>query len=79
VSCAPPLGAHGLPLPERAPQGSSAALVFSARIGDKDIDGIDLLEVDAEGLVTQLSVFVRPLSGLLALVEAMRQALSAVD
>jgi hypothetical protein len=38
----------------------------------------DLLEVDAEGLVTELSVFVRPLSGLLALVEAMRQALSAV-
>jgi hypothetical protein len=50
------------------------ALVFKARVGDKEIDGIDLGEVDAEGLVTRLTVFVRPLSATLALAEAVKAA-----
>ena len=55
----------------------SSALVFLARVGDKEIEGVDLLEVDGEGLVTKLTVFVRPLSATLALAEAMRAALAA--
>ncbi len=53
----------------------SFALVFVARIGDKEIEGLDLVEEDAAGLVTKLTVFTRPLSATLALAEAMRKAL----
>jgi Mg-chelatase subunit ChlD len=54
------------------------ALEFRARVGDREIQGIDLGEVDAEGRVTRLVVFVRPLSGALALAEAMKAALEAL-
>jgi|SRR4051794_20604482 len=50
---------------------ASYGLVFRARVGDKDVEGLDLLRVDRSGLVTELTVMVRPLSGLLALAEAM--------
>jgi hypothetical protein len=51
------------------------ALVFRARVGDRDVEGIDLLRTNADGLVTHFTVFVRPLSGLLALAEAMKAKL----
>jgi hypothetical protein len=51
------------------------ALVFRARIGSRDVQGIDLGRLDANGLLTQLTVFVRPLSAALALGEAMRKRL----
>jgi hypothetical protein len=44
----------------------SEALVFQARIGDRRLDGIDHLRFGADGLVSQLTVFIRPLSGVLA-------------
>ena len=53
------------------------ALVFTARVGDRDVEGIDLLAVDAEGLVERLTVFVRPLSAAHALAAAMQAALAA--
>ena len=43
------------------------ALIFRARVGDKQVEGLDHLTVDADGLITQLIVMVRPLSGLIAL------------
>ena len=51
------------------------ALVFQARIGTREVQGIDLGQVDANGLLTHLTVFVRPLSAALALGEAMRERL----
>ena len=51
------------------------ALVFTARIGNRDVEGIDLLELDAQGLVEHLTVFVRPLSAAHALAAAMQAAL----
>lgn len=53
------------------------ALVFTARVGGKQIDGIDLGRVNAAGLVTHLTVFIRPLSGLMALAQAMQAQLAA--
>jgi hypothetical protein len=47
------------------------ALIFGARVGDKRVDGLDHLTVDSDGLITELVVMVRPLSGLVALAEAM--------
>lgn len=46
-------------------------LVFSARIGDKQVQGIDLLRFDDDGKIADFTVMARPLSGLIALGEAM--------
>ena len=58
--------------------GDTAALAFSARAGDRELDGIDLLRFDGEGKVRELAVSVRPLSGVNALAEAMRRELEGV-
>jgi hypothetical protein len=55
----------------------SAGLVFAAHVGDKTLDGWDYLQVDADGLVTELTVMIRPLSGLIAVATAMGERLAA--
>jgi hypothetical protein len=50
-------------------------LLFSARVGDRELNGIDLLRFDDHGKVRELTVMIRPLSGLAALVEAMGREL----
>jgi hypothetical protein len=47
------------------------ALIFAASVGGRALHGVDLLRTDADGLVSELTVMVRPLSGLVALAEAM--------
>lgn len=54
---------------------TQGALVFTARVGDRAVDGIDLGTVNADGLVSELAVFIRPMSGLVALAEAMKREL----
>jgi hypothetical protein len=49
----------------------SAVLVFEARVSDRDVQGVDLLRFNGEGQVSELTVIVRPMSGLVALAEAM--------
>jgi hypothetical protein len=56
-------------------EGGETALVFRARVGGKTLEGVDWLRVGGDGLVTHLTVFVRPMSGLMALAEAMRARL----
>lgn len=56
---------------------STHGLVFSARVGDKQLQGWDYLTLDADGLVTELVVMIRPLSGLVALAQEMGARLSA--
>jgi hypothetical protein len=53
------------------------ALVFTARIGDRDVEGCDFVRINEHGLVDDLCVMVRPLSAVVALAEAMRVALEA--
>src|SRR5919109_5406913 len=38
--------------------GDSAALFFSARVGDRELDGIDYLQFDPEGRVNRMAVYV---------------------
>lgn len=52
-------------------QGDTQALIFAARVGDKELQGLDLVKTDGDGLITELTVMVRPLSGLIALAQAM--------
>jgi len=56
---------------EQLEDGDAAALIFNARVGDRAVDGLDLLRFDADGKVRELMVMARPLSGLNALAEAM--------
>lgn len=49
----------------------SHALVFSASVGGRTVQGLDYLRLDEDGLVNELVVMVRPLSGVIALAEAM--------
>ncbi|MET7685996.1 nuclear transport factor 2 family protein [Streptomyces sp. NPDC005423] len=53
------------------PDGPDHALVFTARVGDRQLTGCDFIHVDEEGLIDELMVMVRPLSGAQALQEAM--------
>jgi hypothetical protein len=46
-------------------------LVFSAGVSGRDVLGLDHLRFDDDGLVSEFTVMVRPLSGLIALAEAM--------
>ena len=50
---------------------SAHALVFRARVGDKSVEGLDLIRSDDSVHITNLTVMIRPLSGLVALAEAM--------
>jgi SnoaL-like domain len=55
----------------------SATLLFKARVGDRELDGLDYLRFGEHGLVSELTVMVRPLSAALALAETMRARLEA--
>lgn len=47
------------------------ALVFTARIGDRDLQGVDLVRFDDVGKIVELTAMIRPLSALAALVDAL--------
>jgi hypothetical protein len=55
--------------------GDVAALLFRARVGDREVDGLDLLRFDGDGRISELMVMVRPMSGMHALAEAMGREL----
>jgi SnoaL-like domain len=50
-------------------------LVFEARVGDRQVQGLDLLRFDDHGLIEDFTVMVRPLSGTMALAEAVGKGL----
>jgi ketosteroid isomerase-like protein len=47
------------------------ALVFTATVGSRAVEGLDHLRLDEDGRVRELTVMIRPLSGAIALAEAM--------
>ncbi|MEV8318598.1 nuclear transport factor 2 family protein [Streptomyces sp. NPDC059900] len=51
--------------------GRDFALVFEARVGDRQITGCDFLHLDEDGLIDEFTVMVRPLSAAQALAAAM--------
>jgi SnoaL-like domain len=56
--------------------GDVATLVFEARVGDRELNGVDILRFDGEGMIVELMVMVRPMSGMHALAEAMQARLT---
>ena len=55
----------------------TAVLVFEARVGEKDLQGVDILRFGEDGLIKEMMVMVRPASGLMALGEEMGRRLAA--
>ncbi|HEY2221154.1 nuclear transport factor 2 family protein [Actinomycetospora sp.] len=47
--------------------GRDVVLEFRARVGDRDVHGIDMIAFDDDGLIVAVEVMVRPASGLQAL------------
>jgi hypothetical protein len=54
---------------------STVCLRFKANVGDRELEGIDFLELDEEGKVAELTVFMRPLSAINTFNEQMKQRL----
>ena len=48
-------------------------------MGERELDGVDILSFDEDGLVRELTVMVRPLSAVTALAEAMQARLAATE
>ena len=63
---------------ERFENDNAAALIFKATVDDREVDGLDLLSYDDQGLITELKVMVRPMSGLNKLAEAMARRFEAL-
>jgi SnoaL-like protein len=55
----------------------SEVLHFRTRVGDRDVEGIDLIHYDAQGMIDDFTVFVRPLSAVNALRDAIGAQLAA--
>jgi SnoaL-like protein len=60
-----------------AETGDTAALEFEARVGDRQLQGVDILRFNDDDSIAELTVMVRPMSGLTALGEAMKAQLEA--
>jgi ketosteroid isomerase-like protein len=62
-----------------APAAVDHALVFQARVGDREVEGCDFIHLNDDGLIDEMYVMVRPLTGLIALAEAMHRQLGLDD
>lgn len=54
-----------------------AVLQFEARVGDRELQGVDILKFDEEGLIAEMTVMVRPMTGLQSLGEEMGRRIEA--
>jgi hypothetical protein len=62
---------------EQVETGDAAVLVFAARVGDREVQGVDILKFDDDDRIVELTVMVRPMSAMHALAERMKQMLEA--
>ena len=53
------------------------AMIFEARVGDREVQGLDFLRFDSDDKIREFTVMVRPMSGVHALAEAMKAKLEA--
>ena len=65
----------GLAYKETVESDERTVLFFTARVGDRDVEGIDALRFDTEGRVRELVVMIRPHSALEAVMGAMAERL----
>ena len=60
---------------EQVETADTAVLMFEANVGDKAVQGVDVLRFSDSGQVRELIVMVRPMSGMHALAERMKAML----
>jgi hypothetical protein len=53
------------------------ALIFRASIDGRELEGIDLLRFDDDGLIADFTVMIRPMSGLVPFAQAMGEKVMA--
>ena len=58
-------------------EGDREVLSFTSRVGDRDVEGVDLLRYGENGQVIELVVMMRPASGVLAVRDAVGALLGA--
>jgi hypothetical protein len=57
--------------------GRGHVLMFAASVGGRQLEGADFIRLDEAGLVNEFRVMIRPMSGLVALAEAMAPRVEA--
>ena len=57
--------------------GTTTILFFEANVGDRDLQGIDILQENEAGEIADFTVMIRPLSGLQAVAQAMQARFGA--
>jgi hypothetical protein len=57
--------------------GDTTVLFFETSVGNRDLQGVDILEHGADGLIERFTVMIRPLSGLQALAAAVAARVEA--
>jgi SnoaL-like domain len=62
---------------DEASTGDLHALIFRACVGDREVEGLDLLRVDGDGLIAEFTVMLRPMSGLVPFAQAMAERAGA--
>ena len=62
---------------DQASDGNSHMLRFEAEVEGRSLEGVDLLQTNDEGIVTNFTVMIRPLSGANALAAAMKARIEA--
>lgn len=62
-----------------APDAADHALVFRARVGDREVEGCDFIHANEDGLIDELYVMFRPLPGVMALADAMKRQLAVAE
>jgi SnoaL-like protein len=60
-------------------EGDTVFLRFKAKVGERELEGIDLLKLDEDGRVAELTVFMRPLSAITAFNEKMAAHFAAAE
>jgi SnoaL-like protein len=62
---------------DELPGDGAHALIFRATVAGKEIEGVDLLRFDAQGLIGDFTVMLRPLSALVPFAQAMGERAAA--
>jgi hypothetical protein len=57
--------------------GATTILFFEASVGDRELQGVDILEENEAGEIEKFTVMIRPLSGLQAVAQAMQARFGA--
>jgi hypothetical protein len=62
---------------ELTAEDGTRALVFRTRVGDREVEGLDLIRFDGRGLIRDFTVMVRPRSAVEALLREVGSRLTA--